>query len=161
ISTTAAGQLISYGITSTGGYTRSELDSNGWQSFENLVSPGGGLYYGKNPDGAMYWYEDGDPADGSGADITYHLDDPGSSRGWTQQLLSAQPAVCTSTAGTSTLRATIATLANGEVGTPESQCDKYNSACNGGATAWCAMFATWTWASAGVANVPRGEFFAD
>jgi Tachylectin/CHAP domain len=160
IATTSAGELISYGVTSTGGYTRAVLDNDGWQSFANLVSPGGGLYYGKNPDGAMYWYEDGDPADGSGADITYHLNDPVASRGWTQRLLSAQPATCTSTAPSNTLRAKIANLANGEVGTPESQCDKYNSACNGGAAAWCAMFATWTWATAGIPGVPRGEFYA-
>jgi hypothetical protein len=161
IATTAAGHLISYGITSTGSTSPRYLDDDGWQSFANLVSPGGGLYFGRNPDGAMYWYEDGNPTDGSGADISYHLNDPVASRGWTQRLLSAQPATCTSTAPANTLRAKIATLANGEIGTPESQCDKYHSSCDRGAIAWCAMFATWTWAAAGISNVPRSQFYAD
>ena len=161
ISTTSSGALISYSIDAAGDYTRQELDDNGWSSFENLVSPGGGLYYGKNPDGAMYWYEDDDPADGSGADISYHLDDPVSSRGWTQYLLSANPAICTSVNLGNQLRSKIAKLALNEVGTTESACDRYNSACDAGAIAWCAMFATWTWDAAGISGVPRGQYYAD
>ncbi|MCY1143579.1 tachylectin-related carbohydrate-binding protein [Actinoplanes sp. Pm04-4] len=160
ISTTASGALISYAINSSGGYTRQELDDNGWQSFENLVSPGGGLYYGKNPDGALYWYEDDNPADGSGSDISYHLDDPVSSRGWTQYLLSAQPDTCKAVSSTNQLRSRIANLALGEVGTPESACDRYHSSCNGGQVAWCAMFATWAWEQAGISGLPRSQWFA-
>lgn len=161
IATASDGRLISYAVSQTGTtYTRGQLDDAGWQSFENLVSPGGGLYYGKNPDGAMYWYEDDDPADGSGTDIAYHLNDPVASRGWTQYLLSADPAGCTSTTPVKPLRSKIATLATGEVGTTEANCDKYNDGCNHGANDWCAMFATWTWAAAGVANVPRGTWVA-
>jgi len=161
ISTTASGALISYAINASGGYTRQGLDDDGWQSFENLVSPGGGLYYGKNPNGAMYWYEDDDPTDGSASDISYHLDDPVSSRGWTQYVLSAQPGTCKSVNSGNQIRSRIANLALGQVGTPESACDKYNSDCNGGATAWCAMFATWAWDAAGIPGVPRGQYYAD
>ncbi|MDT8914505.1 tachylectin-related carbohydrate-binding protein [Amycolatopsis sp. PS_44_ISF1] len=161
LATASDGQLISYAVSPTGTtYTRAQLDDAGWQSFENLVSPGGGLYYGKNPDGAMYWYEDDDPADGSGTDIAYHLNDPVASRGWTQSLLSADPAGCTSTPPVKPLRSKIAALATGEVGTTEASCDKYNDGCNHGANDWCAMFATWTWSAAGVANVPRGTWVA-
>ncbi|HTI27189.1 MAG TPA: CHAP domain-containing protein [Kutzneria sp.] len=160
IATTSDGQLISYAINATGGYTRAQLDNAGWQSFENLVSPGGGLYYGKNPDGAMYWYEDADPTDGRGNDITYHLDDPVASRGWTQMLLSADPSTCTTKPVVNPLRGKIVAAATGEVGTIEKYCDKYNTACNEGGTPWCAMFATWAWWQAGVADVPRGTLAA-
>ncbi len=160
IATASDGQLISYAVNASGGYTRAQLDDSGWQSFENLVSPGGGLYYGKNPDGAMYWYEDANPADGSGADISYHLDDPVASRGWTQNLLSADPSTCTSTTPANPIRGKIASLALGEVGTGEASCDKYNDGCNHGANDWCAMFATWTWSTAGVSGVPRGTWVA-
>lgn len=161
IATASDGQLISYAISATGTtYTRAQLDDRGWQSFENLLSPGGGLYYGKNPDGAMYWYEDANPADGSGADIAYHLSDPVASRGWTQTLLSADPGTCVATTPTKPLRGKIVTLTTGEVGTGEASCDKYNTACDQGRLDWCAMFATWTWASAGVSGVPRGTFVA-
>ncbi|MBB5896046.1 CHAP domain-containing protein [Kutzneria kofuensis] len=160
IATASDGQLISYAVTASGGYTRAQLDDAGWQSFANLVSPGGGLYYGKNPDGAMYWYEDADPADGRGTDITYHLDDPVASRGWTQILLSADPSTCTAKPPANPLRGKIVAAATGEVGTPEAQCDKYNEACDGGRLDWCAMFATWTWATAGVSGVPRSTFVA-
>jgi hypothetical protein len=155
VATASDGQLISYAVNASAGYTRAQLDDAGWQSFANLVSPGGGLYYGKNPDGAMYWYEDGDPADGRGADITYHLDDPVASRGWTQTLLSADPTTCVTKPAVNPLRGKIVAAATAEVGTRERDCDKYNDACNEGATPWCAMFATWTWWQAGVADVPR------
>lgn len=160
IATASDGQLISYGVNASGGYTRAQLDDAGWQSFTNLVSPGGGLYYGKNPDGAMYWYEDGDPADGRGGDIAYHLDDPVASRGWTQTLLSADPTTCVVKPTANPLRGKIAAAATGEVGTLEKDCDKYNTACNAGELDWCAMFATWTWATAGVSGVPRNDFVA-
>jgi hypothetical protein len=54
----------------------------------------------------------------------------------------------------------IAGIAHGENGTPASECDKYNEACDGGALDWCAMFATWTWYKAGVDGVPRSTFVA-
>ncbi|WP_370949935.1 tachylectin-related carbohydrate-binding protein [Amycolatopsis sp. cg5] len=161
VATAADGQLIGYTVSPTGTtYSRAQLVEHGWQSFTDLVSPGGGLYYGKNPAGAMYWYEDADPADGSGDDILYHNNDPVSSQGWTQTLLSAVPRTCTSTTPTKPLRAKIAALANGEVGTLEAQCDKYHSACDRGALDWCAMFATWSWSAAGVSGVPRDKFIA-
>ncbi|WP_305788053.1 CHAP domain-containing protein [Symbioplanes lichenis] len=159
IATNGDGELISYAITGTT-YARQPLDDGGWGTFTSLVSPGGGLYYGKDAGGAMYWYEDGDPADGSGADIGYHLNDPVSSRGWTQTLLSAQPATCTVVAPANTLRAKIASTVSGQVGTPESQCNRYHSSCHDGEPDWCAMFATWAWATAGVPGVPRGEWVA-
>ncbi|WP_181772121.1 tachylectin-related carbohydrate-binding protein [Amycolatopsis pittospori] len=161
VATAADGQLIGYAVSTTGTtYTRAQLDDRGWQSFENLLSPGGGLYYGKNPDGAMYWYEDADPADGSGADIAYHLNDPVASRGWTQDLLSADPGTCKATTPTKPLRGKIVTLATGEVGTTEPSCDKYHASCDQGRLDWCAMFATWTWSAAGVSGVPRNTFIA-
>jgi hypothetical protein len=160
IATTGSGELISYAVTGQGNWTRATLDDGGWGSFRTLVSPGGGLYYGATPDGAMYWYEDDDPADGKGYDIGYHLDDPVSSSGWTQTLLSAQPDVCTSKPKANPLRAKIARIALDEVGTPESQCDKYHPSCDAGRLSWCAMFATWVWDRAGVDGVPRGQFVA-
>jgi hypothetical protein len=159
VATASDGQLISYFINASGGYTRSQLDDSGWQSFEDLVSPGGGLYYGKNPAGAMYWYEDADPTDGSGSDISYHLNDPVSSRGWTQAQLTADPTTCTSN-NSKPLRGKIVNLANGEVGTTEANCNRYNSACHNGEPDWCAMFATWTWSKAGISGVPTGTFVA-
>lgn len=160
VATASDGQLISYAINASGGYKRYQLDDKGWQSFENFVSPGGGLYYGKNPDGAMYWYEDGNPTDGSGTDITYHLDDPVSSRGWTQNLLSADPAGCKASTPVNTVRKRIGDIATGEIGQAESGCDKYHPGCDRGDNDWCAMFATWTWHAAGVSNVPRSEWTA-
>ncbi|BCY14751.1 hypothetical protein L3i22_098390 [Actinoplanes sp. L3-i22] len=156
VGTTSDGQLLSYAIPDGGTWVRSQLDDRGWQSFANLLSPGGGLYYGKNPDGAMYWYEDQNPTDGSGSDITYHLDDPVASRGWTQNLLSASPETCTYKAPVNPLRSKIVTAANAEVGTPESNCTKYGSGC--GEIAWCAMFAKWVWKQAGVSSVPSTNF---
>ena len=40
----------------------------------------------------MYHYYDVNPFDGDGTDIEYHNDDPVDASGWTQVLLSAQPA---------------------------------------------------------------------
>ena len=58
------------------------------------------------------------------------------------------------------IRQKIAKYANDEVGVRAAGCDKYHPQCDGGATPWCAMFATWVWEKAGVAGVPRGEFVA-
>ncbi|MEV4190378.1 tachylectin-related carbohydrate-binding protein [Streptomyces toxytricini] len=101
LATTEAGALYSYEIDSAGGWSRDDLKASGWSAFDQLVSPGGGLYYGRIPaTGAMYWYKDANPADGSGSDIAYHNDTPVNTGGWTQQLLSAQPGTftCTTTA---------------------------------------------------------------
>ena len=77
--------------------------SSGWSGFNQLVSPGSGLYYGRLSTGAMYWYKDANPTDGSGADISYHLDDPVNTSGWTQKLLSAQPGTYTCTTSVDTV----------------------------------------------------------
>jgi hypothetical protein len=154
--TTSAGELLNYRIDAAGDWSRIELLSSGWSAFSHLLSPGGGLYFGKMPDGSMYWYEDQNPDNNHGGDITYHLDDPVSSRGWTQSLLSAQPATCTFKAPENTLGARIATVAIGELGTTESDCQKYGAGC--GDIAWCAMFAKWVWRQAGVTGLPGTNF---
>jgi len=160
IATANDGRLLAYAITGADRWSSAQLDDAGWGGFTHLLSPGGGLYYGRTADGAMYWYEDDNPADGSGRDIGYHLNDPVSSRGWTQRLLSAQPAVCTATPPANPVRRKIADLANDEVGTGEASCDRYHPSCDQGRLAWCAMFATWTWEKAGVRGVPRSMFVA-
>ncbi|MFF5448093.1 tachylectin-related carbohydrate-binding protein [Streptomyces sp. NPDC012888] len=91
VATTADGKLFSYLIRSDGSWHRDDLKASGWAGFDSLVSPGGGLYYGKTAADGLYWYKDGNLADGSGADITYHANDPVTANGWTQKLLSAQP----------------------------------------------------------------------
>ncbi|MBO3739510.1 CHAP domain-containing protein [Actinoplanes flavus] len=154
--TTSSGELLNYKIDASGGWTRIELLSSGWSAFSDLLSPGGGLYFGKMPDGSMYWYEDQNPNNNHGGDITYHLDDPVSSRGWTQTLLSAQPATCTVKAPENTLGANIARIAIGELGTTETDCQKYGAGC--GDIAWCAMFAKWVWREAGVTGLPSTNF---
>ncbi|MFF9625666.1 tachylectin-related carbohydrate-binding protein [Streptomyces griseosporeus] len=100
--TTSDGRLLDYTVAGAGSWKSNALKTAGWSGFNQLVSPGGGLYYGRLSTGAMYWYKDANPTDGSGADITYHLDDPVNTGGWTQKLLSAQPATytCTTTADT-------------------------------------------------------------
>ncbi|MFA7761813.1 peptidase S1 and S6 [Streptomyces sp. NRRL S-448] len=101
LATTSAGALYSYTIGSDGSWDRDDLKTSGWSGFDQVVSPGGGLYYGRIPaTGAMYWYKDADPADGTGTDIAYHNDTPVNAGGWTQELLSAQPGAfsCTTTA---------------------------------------------------------------
>ncbi|QPL93687.1 peptidase S1 and S6 [Streptomyces clavuligerus] len=101
LATTSTGALYSYKINSAGAWDRDDLKTSGWSAFDQLVSPGGGLYYGRmGTTGAMYWYKDANPNDGSGSDITYHNDDPVNTDGWTQKLLSAQPNTfkCTTTA---------------------------------------------------------------
>jgi hypothetical protein len=58
------------------------------------------------------------------------------------------------------VRSKIAKLANDEVGVRQAACDRYHPSCDRGETAWCAMFATWTWQMAGVPDVPRDIFAA-
>ncbi|MEU6739272.1 hypothetical protein [Streptosporangium sandarakinum] len=89
LGTTAGGLLISYRIDGTP-YTRYQLRDSTWQVFDHLISPGGGVYYGHRPEGSMHRYLDTDPYDGDGDDITGQgtVD----TSGWTQTLLSAQPA---------------------------------------------------------------------
>jgi Tachylectin len=85
--TTSDGRLIHYTVTGTG-WTSITLEPSGWGGFTQLVSPHGGLIYGKVSNGGMYWYED------AGSTTYYHNDDPVDLSGWTQVLLSAQPATC-------------------------------------------------------------------
>ncbi|MFA7761814.1 tachylectin-related carbohydrate-binding protein [Streptomyces sp. NRRL S-448] len=94
IASTADGRLLSYQINGVGDWERSDLKSDGWSAVDSLVSPGGGLYYGRT-NGGMYWYHDADPTDGKGSDIAYHSDDPVDASGWTQTLLSAFANDCT------------------------------------------------------------------
>ncbi|WP_406835673.1 tachylectin-related carbohydrate-binding protein [Streptomyces sp. AHU1] len=99
--TTEDGRLLDYSVAGAGSWKGNTLKSSGWSGFNQLVSPGAGLYYGRLSSGAMYWYKDANPTDGSGSDISYHLDDPVNTSGWTQKLLSAQPGTytCTTPAG--------------------------------------------------------------
>ncbi|HEY7226300.1 MAG TPA: CHAP domain-containing protein [Micromonosporaceae bacterium] len=90
LGTTTAGQLISYQIRGAGDWDRYELRSTTWQVFDMMLSPGGGVYYAHKPDGSMYWYLDQNPYDGSSADLTSQGAVDAS--GWSQMLLSAQPA---------------------------------------------------------------------
>ncbi|MEW2517102.1 tachylectin-related carbohydrate-binding protein [Actinacidiphila alni] len=93
LATTSDGRLIGYAIDSTAAtkWSARTLKSDGWSGFDQVLSPGGGLYYGRTSPGGMYWYKDADPLDGDGSDIAYHNDDPVDASGWTQSLLSAQP----------------------------------------------------------------------
>ncbi|MFI1889285.1 peptidoglycan DD-metalloendopeptidase family protein [Streptomyces jumonjinensis] len=91
IATTADGRLLQYTINAAGDWSSAELIASGWSGFTHLVSPGGGLYYGVTAANGMYWYQDRNPADQSGADIEYHNNDPVDASGWTQTLLSADP----------------------------------------------------------------------
>ncbi|GAA3004343.1 hypothetical protein [Streptomyces fulvorobeus] len=94
LASTADGRLLSYQINGVGDWEQSVLKSSGWSAVDSLVSPGGGLYYGRT-NGGMYWYHDADPTDGKGSDIAYHSDDPVDESGWTQTLLSAYAGDCT------------------------------------------------------------------
>jgi len=93
LGTTESGLLLSYKINGPGSWSRYELRSSTWQVFDNLLSPGGGVYFGHKPDSSMYRYIDANPQDGSGADITG--EGPVDTSGWTQYLLSAQPGTVT------------------------------------------------------------------
>ncbi|MET8967892.1 hypothetical protein [Streptomyces hydrogenans] len=94
VATTSDGKLLSYQINGVGDWERSDLKASGWSGVDSLVSPGGGLYYGRT-NGGMYWYHDADPTDGKGDDIAYHPSDPVDASGWTQTLLSAFANDCT------------------------------------------------------------------
>ncbi|MET9803746.1 tachylectin-related carbohydrate-binding protein [Streptomyces sp. NPDC006368] len=99
--TTAEGKLLDYKIVGAGDWQRNDLKADGWAAFDQLVSPGGGLYYGRiATTGAMYWYKDGNPLDGQGSDIEYNTKDPVNTDGWTQKMLSAQPGTYTCTTST-------------------------------------------------------------
>ncbi|RKR90863.1 hypothetical protein BDK92_5247 [Micromonospora pisi] len=88
LGTVADGRLRSYRIDGPGDWTGSDLRESTWQAFTNLVSPGGGVYFGHQPT-SMNHYIDLDPYDFDGADITSTgVIDPS---GWTQTLISAQP----------------------------------------------------------------------
>ena len=89
LGTTAAGELLWYKIGGAGDWQRYELRSSTWQVFDNLVSPGKGVYFGRHPGGSLHRYIDRDPGDGDGGDIAGlgTVDDSG----WTQRILSAQP----------------------------------------------------------------------
>ncbi|MEH0420476.1 tachylectin-related carbohydrate-binding protein [Streptomyces sp. B21-083] len=101
--TTEDGRLLDYTVAGAGSWKSNTLKSSGWSGFNQLLSPGSGLYYGRLSTGAIYWYKDANPTDGSGADITYHLDDPVNTSGWTQKLLSAQPGTYTCTTSVDTV----------------------------------------------------------
>jgi hypothetical protein len=87
---TADGTLRSYKIVGTDSWSGYTLKT-GWY-FTHLMSPGSGVYYGHTSSGGMYHYLDADPFDGSGADLAYFGNDPVDTSGWTQILLSTQPA---------------------------------------------------------------------
>jgi hypothetical protein len=90
VGVSTGGLLRSYRINADQTWTGATLAER-WGTFDQLVSPGYGLYYGKTPDGALYRYLDHNPYDLSGADLDYFGDDPVDLRGWTQVLLSANP----------------------------------------------------------------------
>ncbi|MFE7774445.1 hypothetical protein ACFU5O_11160 [Streptomyces sp. NPDC057445] len=93
VASTADGRLLSYKINGVNDWDRSILKADGWSAVDSLVSPGGGLYYGRT-NGGMYWYHDVDPTDGDGDDVAYHPNDPVDASGWTQTLLSANAGNC-------------------------------------------------------------------
>jgi hypothetical protein len=85
----ADGRLISYKINGVGQWQRYDLRPSTWQVFDQLTSPGGGVYLAHKPDSSLARYVDANPYDGNGSDISSAttLD----TRGWGQILLSAQP----------------------------------------------------------------------
>ncbi|WP_187414564.1 M23 family metallopeptidase [Nonomuraea sp. PA05] len=90
LGTTAGGQLISYRINGAGNWQRHQLRDATWQGFDHLLSPGAGVYYGHAPNGSLHRYHDADPYDGQDNDLTGP--DTVDATGWSQTLLSAQPA---------------------------------------------------------------------
>jgi Domain of unknown function (DUF1906) len=90
LGTTATGQLLSYRIRGIGDWDRYDLRETTWQTFDQMLSPGGGVYFGRRPDGSMLQYVDANPYNGTATDMTnaVAIDE----RGWTQDILSAQPA---------------------------------------------------------------------
>ncbi|MGP3964937.1 M23 family metallopeptidase [Nonomuraea sp. 3N208] len=95
LGTTSAGALISYKINGAESWQRYQLRDTTWQVFDQLLSPGGGVYYGhRNAEGSVHRYFDENPHDGQGDDLTGQgvVD----TEGWTQVLLSANPDTVTS-----------------------------------------------------------------
>jgi hypothetical protein len=94
LGTTTGGQLLSYRISGADNWKRYQLRDATWQNFEHLLSPGGGVYYGHHGENSLHRYFDGNPYDGQGDDLTGQgtVD----TSGWSQTLLSAQPATVTS-----------------------------------------------------------------
>ncbi|WP_345579830.1 alginate lyase family protein [Nonomuraea rosea] len=90
LGTTADGKLISYQINGPGSWKRYQLRDATWQVFDHLLSPGGGVYYGHRSDGSLLRYADQNPYDGQGDDLSSQS--AVGTEGWTQTLLSAQPA---------------------------------------------------------------------
>ncbi|TMR96410.1 alginate lyase family protein [Nonomuraea basaltis] len=90
LGTTADGKLISYQINGPGSWQRYQLRDATWQVFDHLLSPGGGVYYGHRSDGSLLRYDDNNPYDGQGDDLSSQ--GAVGTEGWTQTLLSAQPA---------------------------------------------------------------------
>ncbi|WP_211370827.1 hypothetical protein, partial [Nonomuraea turkmeniaca] len=90
LGTTSSGLLIAYRINGVQDYTRFQLRDATWQVFDSLLSPGGGVYYGHRPEGSMHRYLDHNPHDGNADDLIGQgtVD----TSGWTQTLMSAQPA---------------------------------------------------------------------
>ncbi|TYB66841.1 hypothetical protein FXF51_16320 [Nonomuraea sp. PA05] len=93
VGTTATGELLSYKIMGADLWHRYQLRASTWQGFDQLVTPGAGVYYGHKPDGSLHRYFDIHPYDGQGADVSGQGAVDAS--GWNQVLLSAQPATVT------------------------------------------------------------------
>jgi hypothetical protein len=90
LGTYSNGTLRNYNIIGTGNWAAAINDPTGW-GFVNLMSPGGGLYYGRTAAGGVYRYKDANPYDLNGSDIQPYPNDPVDTTGWNQTLLSAQP----------------------------------------------------------------------
>ncbi|WP_026185813.1 tachylectin-related carbohydrate-binding protein [Salinispora pacifica] len=89
----SGGRLLSYTIHGSGAeaWSRDDLAASGWSAPTQLLSPGGGHYYARTSSGRLDRYRDVNPFDGSGSDIQSFPNDPVSSSGWDQILLSARP----------------------------------------------------------------------
>ncbi|TDE35739.1 M23 family peptidase [Nonomuraea mesophila] len=93
LGTTTQGELISYQIHGAGNWKRHQLRDTTWQVFDHLLSPGAGLYYGHHRDNSMHSYHDANPHDGRDDDLRKQT--TVDTKGWSQTLLSAQPATVT------------------------------------------------------------------
>ncbi len=92
LGTTAAGTLRSYRITPEGGWQSATLATDSsWAGLTSLVSPGGGLYYGRTATGGMQRFADTAPFDLSGADLRSFPADPVDTAGWDATVLAAVP----------------------------------------------------------------------
>jgi hypothetical protein len=90
IGTTPAGALLSYKMDSAGNWKGNSLATDHWY-FDEFLSPGNGVYYGRTSGGGLYRYLDANPFDSTGSDIQSFASDPVDTTGWTQTLLSTQP----------------------------------------------------------------------